>query len=808
MRPVDRVLERAQNVREVGSGWLVSCPNKDHGQGRGDRNPSLSVGTDAEGNVLLKCFAACENERVVEALGLKMADLFEHHNGSGDGHSGRWEFHTSPKTPSPHRPCTLEDYAAYVGLPIEFLKSLKLSEISYEREPAVRMPYFDKSGEELLLTRFRVSLASKPKIKTKSGNKHRLYGLWNLEEAHKTGYAWLVEGESDCQTLWYHGEPALGIPGAHGWKAEWAADLEGIERLYFVVEDEAGEACWRKLAATPEIRERLYRVELDDVKDVSELHKQDSGSFKERLASARTGARAWLDIAETEQEERSREAWAECQELAESPDILALFSKDLKGCGVVGEEKNGQLLYLALTSRLLDKIVSVAIKGPSSGGKSYLLKQVLSFVPESTFCQFTAMSEKTLLYTDEPLSQRHIILSEAAGTGSEFQDYVIRTLLSEGFLDYEFVEKTSEGLRPRRIRKEGPTGFITTTTRDRLHAENETRYLSLTVTDTREQTRRIFHALAEEHTEEPDRTRWHALQVWLEGAEHRVQIPYAKVLADKMGNVAVRLRRDFSVILSLIRARAILHQATRERDEEGRIVASIEDYARVRELVADLVAEGVEATVPPIVRETVEAVEEIIRDGEEEHATNTAVAKVLDMDKAAASRRVRTAIGRGYLKNLEDRRGRPARLVVGEPMPEDQEVLPACEVLEEVLRCCAVDGDQERVSHPPSPAEEPSEGKSGGGESYITPKSTSTDQQLNTPSEDEHALRVREAFDTPGSGAAKNLELFLRGKMTDLEYLTKSVLHTLGESTGEWQEWLELVFSVLEERYDEEAAKA
>jgi hypothetical protein len=57
-----------------------------------------------------------------------------------------------------------------------------------------------------------------------------------------------------------------------------------------------------------------------------------------------------------------------------------------------------------------------------------------------------------------------------------------------------------------------------------------------------------------------------------------------------MGDVAVRLRRDFSVILSLIRAHALLHQATRERDGEGGVIASIEDYARVRELVADLVA--------------------------------------------------------------------------------------------------------------------------------------------------------------------------------------------------------------------------
>ncbi|MGI8860334.1 MAG: hypothetical protein ACR2HO_09315, partial [Rubrobacteraceae bacterium] len=274
------------------------------------------------------------------------------------------------------------------------------------------MPYLDASGEEVLLTRFRVFLTGKPKVKTKSGDKHRLYGLWKLEETREAGYLWLFEGESDSQTAWFHGEPALGIPGANGWKPEWAAELEGIERLYFMVEDEAGEECWKKLAATPEIRERLYRVELEDAKDVSELHKkQDSAGFTERLAEARANAKAWLDIAETEGQERARESWAMCRELAESPDVLAEFVQDLERGGLVGEERNAKLLYLALTSRLLEKIVSVAVKGPSSAGKSYLVKKVMGFFPESACWFFSGMSEKTLFYTEEPLSHRHIVLS-------------------------------------------------------------------------------------------------------------------------------------------------------------------------------------------------------------------------------------------------------------------------------------------------------------------------------------------------------------------------------------------------------------
>jgi CRISPR-associated protein (Cas_Cas02710) len=46
---------------------------------------------------------------------------------------------------------------------------------------------------------------------------------------------------------------------------------------------------------------------------------------------------------------------------------------------------------------------------------------------------------------------------------------------------------------------------------------------------------------------------------------------------------------------------------SREKDEEGHIVATLHDYARVRDLVDDLISEGIEATVPESVREVVEA---------------------------------------------------------------------------------------------------------------------------------------------------------------------------------------------------------
>jgi len=375
-----------------------------------------------------------------------------------------------------------------------------------------------------------------------------------------------------------------------------------------------------------------------------------------------------------------KKAWEQCQGLATEKNILDCFLDDFRGLGVVGEDKTGKLIYLAITSRFLDRPVSIAVKGPSSGGKSYCIDQTLKFFPDDAYHALTAMSDKALAYSDEPLKNRFLIIYEAAGMESDITTYLIRSLLSEGKINYETVEKTKEGIKSRLIVKEGPTGLIVTTTRVKLHPENETRLFSIPVKDTRDQTKAVFLALAEDSQKASDLTQWQALQTWLKGAEHEVIIPYAKTLAEKIPPIAVRLRRDFTAILHLIKAHALLHQLTRERDDRGRVIAEIKDYAVVRGLVSDIISEGVEATVPQTVRETVEAVESIIVG--DCHVTVAQVSRKLKLDKSSALRRVKAALGQGYLKNDENKPGRPYKLKMGDELPEDQPILPESEGLQ------------------------------------------------------------------------------------------------------------------------------
>ncbi len=342
---------------------------------------------------------------------------------------------------------------------------------------------------------------------------------------------------------------------------------------------------------------------------------------------------------------------AQASTLLSCPDVLAEFRALCGQVGLVGEEKNAQLLYLAFTSRLLEKPVSAVVKGPSGGGKSFLVQRCRQVFPPSAYYALSGMSEHAIVYGTETLVHRMLVLCEAAALSSEFATYGVRSLVSEGRVKYETVEMPERGPGGGRVlEREGPTGLITTTTRVCLDAELETRLLSLSIRDDPQQTQSILASIAERANGRgpapADLERWRAFQEWLAVAGvHEVSIPYAGQLAARCEATAVRLRRDFGALLSLVKAHAIVHQAQR-RIVDGRIVAEIADYRAVHGLVAELLNEGAQAMVTPTIRETVEALRALYLAAP---VTMRALAKRLGLDKTSTTRRVAVARRRGGL---------------------------------------------------------------------------------------------------------------------------------------------------------------
>lgn len=71
MSPIDLVLQQLEqfSVRRMGRGWRSTCAHC-------GRRGTLTIAEGVDGAVLINCFAKCEPEQLVAALGLTMADLF------------------------------------------------------------------------------------------------------------------------------------------------------------------------------------------------------------------------------------------------------------------------------------------------------------------------------------------------------------------------------------------------------------------------------------------------------------------------------------------------------------------------------------------------------------------------------------------------------------------------------------------------------------------------------------------------------------------------------------------------------------
>ncbi len=290
------------------------------------------------------------------------------------------------------------------------------------------------------------------------------------------------------------------------------------------------------------------------------------------------------------------------------------------------------------------------------------------------------------LIHDDDVSVRHkvVIFSEADSIPEDGPAAsAIRSLATSNEMAYDTVEKTGKGFKTRHIRLPGPTGLITTSTKP-LPDQWWTRTLEVPIPDDAEQTRAVLRVQAKEAScgvDRPDVEPYVEFQRWLAVAgKSEVIVPFAEVLADLVPVKAVRMRRDFPQLLTCIKAVSLLYQRQR-KTAGGKVVASLDDYAIAREMLAPIFEAVASEGCTPAVRQTVEVV------GEREEVSNADLARRLGLAPSTVSDRVKRAIKGGWLVNEESRRGHPARLRRGAPLPHATTALPTPEQVAGLFEC-------------------------------------------------------------------------------------------------------------------------
>ncbi len=171
-------------------------------------------------------------------------------------------------------------------------------------------------------------------------------------------------------------------------------------------------------------------------------------------------------------------------DLLQDPRLLDRILTDFDRCGVVGEETNKLVGYLAAVSRKLEAPLAVVIQSSSAAGKSWLMESVLAFMPEEERVQYSAMTGQSLFYMGETDLQ-HKILAIVEEEGAERASYALKLLQSEGELTIASTGKdpSSGKLLTHEYHVQGPVMIFLTTTAMEIDEELLNRCLVLTVNE-------------------------------------------------------------------------------------------------------------------------------------------------------------------------------------------------------------------------------------------------------------------------------------------------------------------------------------
>jgi DNA primase len=255
--------------------------------------------------------------------------------------------------------------------------------------------------------------------------------------------------------------------------------------------------------------------------------------------------------------------------LLKSPQLIERILADYAACGLVGEETNKLVGYLAAVSRKLDKPLGVVIQSSSAAGKSSLMDAVLAFVPDEEKVKYSAMTGQSLFYMGET-NLKHKALAIVEEEGASRASYALKLLQSEGELTIASTGKDpqSGNLVTQQYRVQGPVALLFTTTARDLDEELMNRCLVLAVDEGREQTRAIHERQRARRTLEGllAKRQKKDLITLHQNAQRLLRPldvlnPYARFLT--FPDQTTRLRRDHEKYLTLIDTIAFVHQHQR-----------------------------------------------------------------------------------------------------------------------------------------------------------------------------------------------------------------------------------------------------
>jgi hypothetical protein len=258
---------------------------------------------------------------------------------------------------------------------------------------------------------------------------------------------------------------------------------------------------------------------------------------------------------------RKRQSSVEAQalRLLNDPQFLYKAGQKIGDLGVVGEERNRLILFLAGVSRTTPTPASVLVKGATSSGKTTLVKSPIKLFPTDCVMERSGLSGKALAHGEGSLAGKILFIHEYR-CGKDAQ-LLLRLIQSDGLVKHEFATVRGADRGTRVAERVGMPVVLSTTTQTKVFEDDETRFLSLWADESPQQNLAIVVARAErlKVNDYSDLPMWQMATSLLACKEGDFEKPpsWLRWVAERLPLGKVRVRRDWDRFLSFCSAIAL-----------------------------------------------------------------------------------------------------------------------------------------------------------------------------------------------------------------------------------------------------------
>ena len=315
-------------------------------------------------------------------------------------------------------------------------------------------------------------------------------------------------------------------------------------------------------------------------------------------------------------------------QILESPHLIDEIEADYSRLGYVRESKNKILLYLVMTSRLMDNPLHSILISRSGAGKSFLAEITEQFCPPEDLQSVSDLSSQALYYFgQDDLKHKFVVIGEKEG--SEGSDYPLRELISKKSITKALPMKdpVSSRIKTVSITVNGPISLVETTTNGEVNPENLNRCFVIGIDESEEQTR-LIHELQREnytldgHLQKRTLDKTIEKHVFAQRLLRKMMVvnPFAKLLTFPASRL--KTRRDHERFLRLINAICFLHQYQREVKSKKLagdevieyIECTLQDYRIAYELLSDGVLDHTLDDLPSPTRKLLELIKKYLKE--------------------------------------------------------------------------------------------------------------------------------------------------------------------------------------------------